>query len=702
VEARFFPSGTIVPLGPRKAVVADESAARVAAPSAALHDPPLRPRDEAVFLLTAVAEVEHALMVQYLFAAYSVRVPPGPDAAELQKVQNLLLQIAREEMGHLVTVQNLLHLVGGPLNLGRDRAPYASEIYPFTFTLEPVTRESLAKYVTAESPEPDDLPDDMPLEDKALVGQLALDAAAANGGNPINHVGALFARLAVLFGDGAGSLTDADFRTDTATRQAAPDDWGYAPLNLTDGSPLIVASFAGTDAATLRSAARAAVEEIGEQGEGFDLPPGGPGAAESHFERFLDIYKRVDALLDRGVEVTWPLANNPNTTPVPNPTTARNDLFGSRLEALAADGRITEPRARAWAQLFNLRYRMLLGQLAHVLRIDQELYTTADGPRLGDRTARGLLLLGTFDEMRHLRKIAGKLVQLPKDENGAVHAGPPFELPYTLNLPDGERARWRMHVDASRAAGDLLATLLTGDPDPDPFLADLARRDTDRQQALTALANGAEIPATALPTGFAKAVTILDESVRGFRVGGRHGSFWAGKNRDDFVTTPVPPLDLTPVALDQNGQVVPNPAEAPLIERLRAADPRARMPRFRPPVAPQRIAYLERWIREGAPDDVPPGREGVAVEPEPAVEPTGPTTGDVGFATHIVGLFRPGDRAAMIGFFDLFVLEDVREHAEDILGRLTETGSLQMPCDAPWPPGRVALFRRWIEEGMRP
>src|SRR3954447_25967073 len=146
----------------------------VAAAQRPMHEPPLEPRDEAVFLLTAAAEVEHALMVQYLYAAYSVRVR-GPNAAELQKVQDLLLQIAREEMGHLITVQNLLHLVGGPLNLGRDRAPHASEIYPFRFTLEPLTLDSLAKYVTAESPST--LPDEMSPADKALVDQIALDAA---------------------------------------------------------------------------------------------------------------------------------------------------------------------------------------------------------------------------------------------------------------------------------------------------------------------------------------------------------------------------------------------------------------------------------------------------------------------------------------------------------------------------------------------
>ena len=112
-----------------------------------------------MFLLTAAAEIEHALMAQYLYAGYSVRVA-GDSAPKLEEIQNLLFQVAREEMGHLATVQNLLHLIGGPLNLNREHSPYASEIYPFRFKLEPLSRDSLAKYVIAESPAR--LPDDFP------------------------------------------------------------------------------------------------------------------------------------------------------------------------------------------------------------------------------------------------------------------------------------------------------------------------------------------------------------------------------------------------------------------------------------------------------------------------------------------------------------------------------------------------------------
>jgi hypothetical protein len=243
-----------------------------------------------------------------------------------------------------------------------------------------------------------------------------------------------------------------------------------------------------------------------------------------------------------------------------------------------------------------------------------------------------------------------------------------------------------------------VTTLL--DPDADPFLAALVARDTETQAIMAALAAGAEIPADRLPIGFAKAVTILQEAVRGFRVGGRHGSFWAGTTRDEFVTAPVlPPDGDPPVALDETGAVVPDPDVAPLIDRLTREAVAARMPRFRPAVPAARIDYLRQWIRDGAPDDAPPGRVGVAVEPDPVDEPTAPAEGVLSFAAHIKDLFRDIDQGSMLFVFDLHRFEDVRDHADEILGRVEE-GS--MPCDGPWTAQRVDLFRRWIDEGRLP
>ncbi len=620
MEGRFFAPGSITQVPSwQQADGARRVAAEVAEAPGPLHDPPLEPRDEAIFLLTAAAEIEHALMVQYLYAAYSVRVA-DPDRTELETVQNRLLQVAREEMGHLATVQNLLHLVGGPLNFHREHSPYSSAIYPFRFTLEPLTLDSLAKYVIAESPV--DAPPELSEADVALLKKILADASFANGGQQVRHVGRVFARLAQLFSDDVHGLADDDFHLDTVALQAKFPDWGYTPPRGGPGEPLIITSFPELDVATVREAAVDAIRAIGAQGEGFDPAPAG---TESHFERFFDIYKRVSTLTSAGATITWPVATNPNTTSARTSPFTAADEVDRALEAHANTGRINHPRARAWAHLFNLRYRLLLGQLAHFLRLDHDSYSEAAGPGLGDRTDRGLLLIGTFDEMRRLKKIAGKLVQLPKDvPPGSVHAGPPFELPYALNLPDREPQRWRMHLDASRAATRLIRDQLQPDDtaaDADDFLTDLVSRDAHNHTVMQSLAEGNGVPPELLPTGFAKAVAILEEAVRGFTVkrfvDGGHGNFWADQTRDQFLAVDV--FGQTPVDLNPDGTVNPDPEAAPLVQMLE--NPGFRMPLFRPAVPGTRMGFIRQWITEGCPDNSPPGQIGVAHERDPSPEP---------------------------------------------------------------------------------
>jgi hypothetical protein len=66
------------------------------------------------------------------------------------------------------------------------------------------------------------------------------------------------------------------------------------------------------------------------------------------------------------------------------------------------------------------------------------------------------------------------------------------------------------------------------------------------------------------------------------------------------------------------------------------------------------------------------------------------------FASDIRPLFRDQDVEAMNFAFDLSDYETVKANAEGIYERLAD-GS--MPCDEAWPDERVALFRRWIDEG---
>ena len=71
------------------------------------------------------------------------------------------------------------------------------------------------------------------------------------------------------------------------------------------------------------------------------------------------------------------------------------------------------------------------------------------------------------------------------------------------------------------------------------------------------------------------------------------------------------------------------------------------------------------------------------------------------FAADIRPLFRDTpDVDSMKDFgLDLSSYEQVKAQAAKIYETL-ENGS--MPCDAPWPPERVALFKRWMDEGMAP
>ncbi len=74
-------------------------------------------REELIYALQEASQIEHALMVQYLYTALSCKknASEGLDAYQLQmlrKWQSTIYAIAREEMGHLGIVCNLLASIG--------------------------------------------------------------------------------------------------------------------------------------------------------------------------------------------------------------------------------------------------------------------------------------------------------------------------------------------------------------------------------------------------------------------------------------------------------------------------------------------------------------------------------------------------------------------------------------------------------------
>jgi hypothetical protein len=259
-----------------------------------------------------------------------------------------------------------------------------------------------------------------------------------------------------------------------------------------------------------------------------------------------------------------------------------------------------------------------------------------------------------------------------------------------------------MHLDVSLAA----VKLLDSDElkhDPDLFLTVLKERDKEAQHALAA---GGTVAAGSLATQFTKAVTILNEAVRGFAIDKAHKSFWSGKTREEFLGPIV--FGAPPVTLDDQD----DPGGSRLIQKIAHVDPQhpdqpdtVRMPRFRPPVPPTRVDYLKQWIGKGLPADQPVDHVGVENDDDrehsitpPADHPNGPQTPAVpGFAADIAPLFRAGDRDAMIDSFDLADVASVRANAAAILDAVDAEF---MPCDEPWPRDRVELLRRWVEGGM--
>jgi hypothetical protein len=384
-------------------------------------------REYTVFLLTIAAQIEHSLMVQYLYAAYSLGGPQvPPDQHEnVAAWRQTILGIAKEEMGHLVTVQNTLRFLGAPLALDREDYPWDSQLAPYPFTLERLTRASLAKYIVVESPE--QWPSDVTVEEREEIEHLA----SGYGGSQINRVGALYTHLIELMGD-RKRLATSDFHPETYPLQASWDEWGRGYGKGARGS-----SVAGTtttpDVLVIRMASRPdalqALRAVAEQGEAA----GTASAAEperSHFRRFLEIFRHFPK------DGSWDPARQLPRNPI-----------APGLVAGPQQTPIVNEEGGLWANIFNLRYRMLLSHLGHT-------YHASSNPSAVNR--RGLVINRMFGEMYNLRSVAAVLVQLPLG-SGAEQCGPPFQMPYTLQLPDTEAGFWTLHLDLIAAAAALLA-----------------------------------------------------------------------------------------------------------------------------------------------------------------------------------------------------------------------------------------------------
>jgi hypothetical protein len=152
--------------------------------------------------------------VQYLYAAYSLKRSDDPTLSSFEdrkkavaKWRRAIANIAQEEMGHLMTVQNLRRVLGLGPTFARNRFPMLDGLFPFDFHLRPLNQMTLAQYVVAESPTNDTTPPKLPEIIKVATG---------NDVMPVNHVGILYGVLGVIF-----AASPADIKRDASGK----DPW---------------------------------------------------------------------------------------------------------------------------------------------------------------------------------------------------------------------------------------------------------------------------------------------------------------------------------------------------------------------------------------------------------------------------------------------------------------------------------------------
>ena len=381
----------------------------------------LQHREALVYTLSKAAQLEHLVMLQYLYTAFSMkdREDDGLTPEQLAAVRrwrHTILEIAGQEMLHLALVQNLLTAVGAAPVLGRPNFPLPPHAYPagIQMALVPFGETALRHFAFLERPE------GMAIDDAEAFA--ALDKAAPLPRADEDEIGP---RLQ-------------DFETIGALYRAVERGLGNLAERL--GQPTL---FLGPPAAQATEAhfrwpelvpvtdlasARAAIDTIVEQGEGARGE-----WKQAHFGRLVEV-------LDEYLELR---AADPTFEPA-RPVLAA--CVREREDGLPVP-LISEPFTNRCVDLLNAVYEVLLQLLAryfaHTDETEEQLAVLAD--------VAVTLMFGA------IKPLGALVTRLPVGPNqpGAT-AGPTFELFYAVDylLPHRDAA-WAVIEERLRSVAEL-------------------------------------------------------------------------------------------------------------------------------------------------------------------------------------------------------------------------------------------------------
>jgi CDGSH-type Zn-finger protein/truncated hemoglobin YjbI len=375
-------------------------------------------REALIYMLCEAAELEHGIMCQYLYAAFSLKqsADEGLTAGEVEAVQRWrqrISHVATQEMLHLSLVQNLLSAIGCAPHLSRPNFPQPASNYPagVHLTLLPFGEAALRHFMFLERPEGMDLDD---AEGMAAFGRAA--PAMTQGeivprGQDFATVGHLYRSIEAGIKHLAGKFGERWLFVGPPRAQATQQYFGWPELVAVTG---------------LESAQRA-IDEILEQGEG----PRGHWR-DAHFGQFVEILDEYLQLREA----------NPAFDPV-RPVVPVNVRPAVRDADIPL---VTDPVTRQVMDLFNVSYEILLLVLqrffAHTEETDAQLKALAD--------ATVALMFGA------LKPLGDLVTTLPAGPGYPGRtAGPSFELFYETDyvLPHREAA-WILLAERLRQAAD--------------------------------------------------------------------------------------------------------------------------------------------------------------------------------------------------------------------------------------------------------
>ncbi len=421
-------------------------------------------REALIYILCQAAELEHGIMAQYLYAAFSLKQSAAEgltdaQAAAVQRWRRQISHVAAQEMLHLALVQNLLSAIGAAPHLTRPNFPQPASHYPagVHLTLLPFGEQALRHFMFLERPE------GMALHDAVGLAAFSRAEPVVRGGDIVPR-GQDFATVGHLYRSieaGIAHLAD-----------KYGEDWLFV------GPPRAQATAAYFNwpeliAVTDVASAQRAIDEILEQGEG----PRGDWR-DAHFGQFVAILDEFEQLreADRAFD------------PV-RPVIAANVRPSERDPDCLL---VTDPQTRQVMDVFNVCYEILLLTLqrffAHTEETDAQLKVLAD--------ATVALMV------RVVKPLGDMITALPAGpEYPGRTAGPSFELFYESDYLLPHRvAAWALLAERIEEAG-----VFCESAGPE-----MAAKLTDVRQALLDIAGSlnAHIPGRSAATAAAPSASL--------------------------------------------------------------------------------------------------------------------------------------------------------------------------------------------------